>query len=144
HPGAAPQRAHPRQSPAALAPRPRRAARRCPPHPPRLPRCEIAAPYPSRFPCESAPPGRATRSESDSTKPYFLWCRVQDSSDDLCHAVPLFGFALQPALSGRGEAVILRLSIVVRLTPFTRNPTLMFKAITGGIHRALLNLQTIF
>jgi len=33
------------------------------------------------------------------------------------HAVPLFGFALQPALSGRGEAVILRLSIVFPTHP---------------------------
>jgi len=83
-------------------------------------------------------------SESDSTKSYFLWCRVQDSSDALCHAVPLFGFAFRPALSGRGKPVILRLPIVFRLAPFASDPALVFQAIRRRIQRALLNLQTIF
>src|SRR5438309_2508506 len=105
-----------------------------------MPQCGNAVPHPSRSPSESAVQWRGTMSESDSTKSYFLWCRVQDSSDDLCHAVPLFGFALQPALSGRGEAVILRLSIVFRLAPLTGDPALVFQAIQRGIKRALLNL----
>jgi len=52
--------------------------------------------------------------------------------------------ALQPTLAGRGEVVILRLLIVFRLAAFTRDPTPVFKAIEGGIQRALLNFPTIF
>src|SRR5207248_10164119 len=65
-------RARCRQMQCARAAAPLRAARRRAPNPPRTPRCESAAPRPSRLPSAPAAPPPASTTECDSTTSYFL------------------------------------------------------------------------
>ncbi len=69
---------------------------------------------------------------------------TQDSSNDVGHAVPVFGFRKQPALPCSGEPVIFGFAVVFRLAPFTGDPALMFQTIERGVQRALLDFQAIF
>src|SRR5437773_11623112 len=105
---------------------------------------ESAAPHPSRVPSANAAPPPAPTTELGSTASYFLWRALQNSRDDVRHAVPLFRFGLQFALARRRQPVIFRLALVFRLAPFAGDPALMLQPIQRRIQRALLNLQAIF
>src|SRR5205823_7529700 len=120
------------------------AIRRCGPNQRRAPRYETGAPHPFRFPYENDGESPATKNEVGSNKSHFLWFCAQDSCDNVRHAVPVLGFRLQAALSGRRESVILGLALVFRLTPFTGNPAQVFQAVQCRVQGALLNLQPIF
>jgi hypothetical protein len=62
---------------------------------------------------------------------------AEDSGDDVLHAIPIFGFGLQPAFPSRGETVTW-LCIIFRFTPFAGNPAPVLHAIESVIERALL------
>src|SRR5207302_7099135 len=125
-----------------------RGAGRCASSPQHRPRGGSEARRPSRSRSESAAAwlvARIERGWRDSCflSSYFLRRGAQNSGDNICHAVPVLGFRLQPAPSCCREPVILRLALVFRFAPFADDPALVLKAIEGGIQRALLNLQTI-
>src|SRR5207245_1424720 len=81
--------------------------------------------------------------KTGSTASYFLRRGAQDSRNDIRHVVPLFRFFSQSALPRCRETIVFRLALVFRLTPFARDPALVFQAIQRRIQRALLNLQAI-
>lgn len=64
---------------------------------------------------------------------------MQNRMDQLRHAAPLLGLALQPAPPGVGEGVILCPSIIVAFTPLIEERFTVFQAVQRRVQRALLN-----
>src|SRR5256884_6234392 len=56
-------------------------------------------------PSANAAPPLGPTTKCDSRTSYFLWCALQDSRDDVRHAVPLLRFRLQFAPARRGQPV---------------------------------------
>src|SRR5215469_1700297 len=115
----------------------------CAPDPRLAPADGTATPRPSRAPSASAPALPRTTPRRVSTASYFLRPRAQNPFDHFRHAVPFFGFALQPALSRRGQVVVLRFPLVVRLAPLAPDPALILQAVQCRIERALLDFQPV-
>ena len=57
----------------------------------------------------------------------------------LHEAIPARGLLTQATASERGEAVVLRLAVVLRRPPFARDKPLVLEAVQRGIQRALLD-----
>src|SRR5580700_5693396 len=107
-------------------------------------RGENAAPHPFQCPCARAVKLRLATNAAGSRASYFLRRRLQNSRDDVRHAIPLFGFRLESALARSRETVVLGLAFIFRFAPFTGDPALVFQPVERGIERALLNLQAVF
>src|ERR1700686_1163113 len=99
--------------------------------------CSRSGPIPRRSD-RYAPSGRGP-----DTTSYFLRPRAENSRDDLRHAVPVFGFCLQPALPGGGQTIVSSFAVVLRRAPFACDPTLMLQTIERRVERALLNLEAL-
>src|SRR5437879_13244393 len=65
---------------------------------------------------------------------------VERRSDRRDQAVPTGGFFLEPSAPGGRERVVLRLSVVLTLTPLGGDETLMLEAVQGWVQGLLMDL----
>ena len=63
-------------------------------------------------------------------------CRAECAAGDLDEAVPGRAAGLQPFAAGSGEAVVLRLAVVVRDSPLGLDEAAPFEAVERGVERA--------
>src|SRR5213593_2973006 len=60
-----------------------------------------------------------------------------------CQTLPAFGLFAKPPPAGRRHGVVLGFPLVIALTPFRRDESLMFQPVERGIQGALRDLQRV-
>src|SRR5438309_1747512 len=106
-------------------------------------RCESEAHHPTAAPDPSGERCRASTIAALQELSRFVRASLQDSGNDVGHAVPVASFLLQLAPPCRRQAIESRPALVLGFAPLALDEPLVLEAIQRGIQRALLNFEAL-